>query len=129
MLLMPSSYTYPDKRVQAEIAFMGVNETTTSVLSTSLVHCLLYQLPELLLKMQRTVTWSPQQVCAANAGSGKPSLQRNTELEHRRQVPVPTERRPPCVPGPVSKAVPPRYQLAEAEPKSHQVYNSVPLVF
>ncbi len=60
-------------------------------------------------------------VCV-HAGKGKPQAQRETELEHRRQVPLPTERQPALVAGGVKgKAAQSRYQLAESQACSQQV--------
>ena len=57
-----------------------------------------------------------------HAGKGKLAAQRDTELEHRRQVPVPTERQPSLVAGGVkAKAAQSRYQLAESQPCSQEV--------
>jgi len=57
-----------------------------------------------------------------HAGKGKPEAQRDTELEHRRQVPVPTERQPPLVAGGVKgKAAQSRYQLADSQPCLQEV--------
>ncbi len=57
-----------------------------------------------------------------HAGKGKPEAQRDTELEHRRQVPVPTERQTALAAGGVKgKAAQSRYQLTESQPCSQQV--------
>ncbi|KAA6417923.1 MAG: hypothetical protein FRX49_12081 [Trebouxia sp. A1-2] len=51
------------------------------------------------------------------SGKGKPEAQRDTELEHRRQVPMPTKRQPSLVAGGVKgKAIQSRYQLGESQP-------------
>ncbi len=64
-----------------------------------------------------------------HAGKGKPGAQRDTELEHRRQVPVPTERQPPLVAGGAKgKAAQSQYQLAESQPCLQQVYSQRPLM-